>query len=108
MIFQDRKYFYKELRDLKQNICIAGLLVNEKSHQAPQVQEVLSRYGSLILHRSGIPYSDCDRGLINVTLRATTEEMENFKSDLNKIDGVKVETLCLVDDAGELNTCKNL
>ncbi|MDD4237450.1 MAG: hypothetical protein PHT62_02660 [Desulfotomaculaceae bacterium] len=92
---------------MKQNICICGLLINEKSHQAPVVQQVLSKYGTLILHRSGIPYSDCDRGLINVTMKASGEELENFKTELNRINGVKVESLCLVDDAGELNTCKN-
>jgi len=90
---------------LRQDICIAGLLINEKSHQAPEVQQVLSKYGTLILHRSGIPYSDCDRGLINVTMKASKQELENFKSDLNKIGGVKVESLCLVDDADELNNC---
>ena len=91
---------------MKQEICIAGLLINEKSHQAPEVQQVLSKYGTLILHRSGIPYSNCDRGLINITMRASREEMENFKDDLNKIDGVKVESLCLVDDAKDLNICE--
>jgi len=91
---------------LKRNICIAGLLVNNKSNQAPQVQQVLSKYGTLILHRSGIPYSDCDRGLINVTMRASEEEMERFKAELNSIEGVKVESLCLVDDADELNVCE--
>lgn len=91
---------------MKQNICIVGLLVNEKSHQAPEVQQVLSKYGTLILHRSGIPYSDCDRGLINVTMRASSEELDNFKSELNRVNGVKVESLCLIDDADELNTCE--
>ena len=90
---------------MRQDICIAGLLINEKSHQAPEVQQVLSKYGTLILHWSGIPYSDCDRGLINVTMKASKQELDNFKADLNKIDGVKVESLCLVDAAEELNNC---
>lgn len=90
---------------MKKKICIVGLLVNEKSNQAPDVQQVLSVYGKLILHRSGIPYSDCDRGLINLTLMATSEELECLKADLKKIKGVKVESLCLVDDADELNAC---
>lgn len=91
---------------LNKHICIAGLLVNEKSHQAPEVQQVLSKYGTLILHRSGIPYSDCDRGLINVTMKASKEELENFKAELNKINGVKVESLCLIEDADELDSCE--
>jgi putative iron-only hydrogenase system regulator len=96
----------KGVPDLKQNICIVGLLVNEKSHQAPEVQQVLSKYGTLILHRSGIPYSNCDRGLINVTMKASKGELDNFKDELNKISGVKVESLSLIDDAGELNNCE--
>lgn len=91
---------------MKKKICIVGLLVNEKSNQAPEVQQVLSSYGKLILHRSGIPYSGCDRGLINLTLSATSEELERLKGDLKKIKGVKVESLCLVDDAEELNICE--
>jgi len=76
-----------------------------RSQQSPDVQQVLSKYGSLILLRSGIPYSECDRGLINLTMSATPEELENFKGDLSKIKGLKTESLCLVDDAGELNVC---
>lgn len=91
---------------MKQDICIVGLLVNEKSHQAPEVQQVLSKYGTLILHRSGIPYSNCDRGLINVTMKASTGELENFKDELSRISGVKVESLSLIDDAKGLNNCE--
>ncbi|OQA08475.1 MAG: hypothetical protein BWY65_01470 [Firmicutes bacterium ADurb.Bin373] len=90
---------------MEKKICIVGLLVNEKSQQAINVQQVLSGYGKLILHRSGIPYSDCDRGLINLTLMATTEELNNLTADLNKIQGVKAEALCLAANADELNVC---
>jgi hypothetical protein len=38
-------------------------------------------------------------------MKASREELESFKAELNKIGGVKVESLCLVDDANELNTC---
>jgi putative iron-only hydrogenase system regulator len=91
---------------VKKKICIVGMLVNEKSHQAPDVQKVLSGYGTLILHRSGIPYSGCDRGLINLTLMATSEELNRLEKDLKKIEGLKVASLCLIDDAEELNVCK--
>lgn len=91
---------------MKKCICIVGLLVNEKSRQSTKVQEVLSKYGSLILHRSGIPYSGCDRGLINLTISANKEELANFKDELSKIEGVKAESLCLVDDVEELNICE--
>jgi len=39
-------------------------------------------------------------------MRASEEEMERFKAELNSIEGVKVESLCLVDDADELNVCE--
>lgn len=91
---------------MKRCICIVGLLVNEKSQQSPEVQQVLSKFGSLILHRSGIPYSACDRGLINLTMSADKEELTRFMGELSKIKGVKAESLCLVDDAAELNICE--
>lgn len=91
---------------MKKNICIVGMLVNEKSKQAPEVQKVLSKYGNLILHRSGIPYSECDRGIINLTIKATESELEELKGELGKIEGLKFASLCLVEDAEELLVCE--
>ena len=93
---------------MKKNICIVGMLVNEKSVQAPEVQKVLSKYGNLILHRSGIPYSECDRGIINLTVKATQAELEELKGELGKIPGLVFNAMCLAEDAESLLVCENL
>ncbi|OPX84162.1 MAG: hypothetical protein A4E53_03938 [Pelotomaculum sp. PtaB.Bin104] len=90
---------------MKKHICIVGILVNQKSEHAPKVQQVLTKYGSLILHRSGIPYSACDRGIINLTMEASADELNTFVSELQDVKDIVVNSLSLFDDAEELNVC---
>ncbi|HOV79684.1 MAG TPA: hypothetical protein PK728_06205 [Bacillota bacterium] len=92
---------------MKKRICIVGILVNQKSEHAPKVQEVLSKYGSLILHRSGIPYSQCNRGIINLTIEATSAELDALLAELKTVKDITVASLCLVEDSSELHVCKN-
>jgi len=74
-----------------------GILVDERACQAPEVQEVLTRHGSRILSRHGIPDPGRERGIITLTMQANDEERISLEQDLSKISGVSTKSFCLAD-----------
>ena len=82
---------------MNRDICIVGVLVDERADQAPKVQEVFTRYGSQILCRNGIPDPGRERGIISLTMQARDDERERLERELASIEGVKVRSLSLSD-----------
>lgn len=82
---------------MKRGICIMGLLVDERTCHAPEVQTVLTRHGSRILSRNGIPEPGRQRGIITLTMQASDEERQNLENDLKSVRGVSVKSFCLAE-----------
>jgi len=82
---------------LNKDICIVGILVDERACQAPEVQEVLTRHGSRILSRNGIPDPGRERGIITLTLQASDAERASLEQDLSSISGVATKSFCLTE-----------
>ncbi|MBO8159251.1 MAG: hypothetical protein H0Z36_06795 [Thermosyntropha sp.] len=72
-----------------------GILVQNRSINAKEIQEILTKYGCIIKVRVGIPQvenSSCtEEGLIMLQLCGTPEEVEELKDSLNALSGVKAE-----------------
>ncbi|MCG9966832.1 hypothetical protein L9W92_02000 [Pelotomaculum terephthalicicum JT] len=82
---------------MKRNVCIVGILVDERANRAPEVQQVLTRHGSQILSRNGIPDPGRQRGIITLTMQADDNERQALENDLKRIDGISVKSFCLAD-----------
>ncbi|MFZ5899024.1 MAG: TM1266 family iron-only hydrogenase system putative regulator [Bacillota bacterium] len=82
---------------MAEGIYVVGILVQERASHGPEVQEVLTRYGSKILCRTGIPDPSKKRGIITVTMQADEPEVSKFKDDLHHIAGVRAQSLRLAD-----------
>lgn len=82
---------------VKRDICIVGILVDERACRAPEVQQVLTVHGSRILSRNGIPDPGRQRGIITLTMQANDEERQDLENDLSSISGVSVKSFCLAD-----------
>jgi len=52
-----------EFEAMERGICIVGILVDERANHAPEVQQVLTKHGSQILSRNGIPDPGRQRGI---------------------------------------------
>lgn len=52
---------------------------------------MLTRYGSIILCRNGIPDPSRTRGIITLTLQSNPAGPRALKEDLERIEGVRVE-----------------
>ena len=82
---------------MSKDICIVGILVENRASHAPDVQQVLTKYGSQILSRTGIPDPTKERGIITLTVQATENETELMVSDLSHLNGVTAKSFCLVE-----------
>jgi len=81
---------------MSKDICIVGILVENRASHAPEVQQVLTKYGSQILSRSGIPDPTRERGIITLTVQATESETKLMVKDLDNLSGVTAKSFCLV------------
>jgi putative iron-only hydrogenase system regulator len=78
---------------IEREVTILGLVVDERATHAPEVQEVITRYGAQILSRSGVPAPSKNRGIITLTMEASEQERTEMEHDLQQISGVQVRTM---------------
>lgn len=74
-------------------LSIMGILVEERAEVAPEVQEIITKHGSEILCRMGIPGPDKKKGLITLVIESKLEELMQFRRELEEIPGLTVQTL---------------
>ncbi|MBF7082211.1 hypothetical protein IT084_04380 [Desulfallas sp. Bu1-1] len=82
---------------MPRDICIVGILVENRASQAPEVQQVITRYGSQIISRSGIPDPTKDRGIITLTMETQADEAQLLVNDLQRLNGVSAKWMCLAN-----------
>ncbi|MDK2887909.1 putative iron-only hydrogenase system regulator [Desulfofundulus australicus DSM 11792] len=80
---------------MAKDICVVGILVDGRAEKAPEVQQVLTRHGSRILSRSGIPDPSRRRGIITLTMEADDDERRMLEQELQQIQGVVVKSVAL-------------
>lgn len=80
---------------VNEELYVVGILVGERARNGPEVQDVLTRYGSSILSRNGIPDPSKKRGIITVTLQAPQGHAAKLKHDLDAIEGVASQFVTL-------------
>lgn len=85
---------------MSRDIRVVGILVEKRAAHAPEVQEVLTRYGSRILMRCGIPDPGRERGIITLTMQAEEGEYQVMERDLQEIEGVSVKSVSLAEAIG--------
>lgn len=77
------------------DICIVGILVENRASRAPEVQQVITKYGSQIISRSGIPDPAKERGIITLTMETRAGEAQMLVHDLQRLPGVTANWMCL-------------
>lgn len=70
-----------------------GILIEDREASAGAVQDVLSRHGSLIRGRLGLPGIDGQNlSVITLVIRATSDELGSLTGQLGRIAGVSVKS----------------
>ena len=76
---------------------IMGILLSDRRGQAPDVQEILTKYGDLIQCRTGVHDAATSVGLITLTVEADREELHALTAELKDVSGVDVSTALFED-----------
>lgn len=74
-------------------LSIMGILVDDRADVAPEVQKVITGFGSEILCRMGIPGPKKEKGLITLVIESDLEKLTAFRRELEAIPGLSVQTL---------------
>lgn len=78
---------------------IMALTIEPRSKHAPNVQEILTKYGCIIKMRIGMHETgenDCSqRGLIVLHICAKKDQIEEFNQELLSIEGVKTNYMTI-------------
>lgn len=76
---------------------MVSLVIKDRADHAPEVQEVLTRFGGIITSRMGTPSRDRQRGFIALTVEGGRSQIAALTAELSKVEGVRV-TSALLDD----------
>jgi putative iron-only hydrogenase system regulator len=86
-----------EVRKMKNSLSLIGITVAERAERAPEVQEIITSYGSDIIGRLGIPSPDKEKGLITLVLNGQKTVAEQFFHELQTVDGLEVQLMSFSD-----------
>lgn len=71
-----------------------AILVEDRA-QVGQINELLTRFGDVIIGRIGIPYREKGVNIISIIVEGTTDEVGALSGKLGMIEGVKTRSLLL-------------
>jgi metal-responsive CopG/Arc/MetJ family transcriptional regulator len=75
---------------------IMAIVINRRSKNAVEVQNLLTKYGCIIKMRLGLHEAGnvcSEEGLVLLQLAGDSEDIENFEKELNNMDGVRTKLM---------------
>ena len=70
-----------------------GILITDRDKASPEIQNILSDYGDIILGRMGLPHlSENKLSIITLIVQATTDQVGSLTGRLGSIPGVSVKS----------------
>jgi putative iron-only hydrogenase system regulator len=77
---------------MEKRLGFVGIIIEDRVHDAPEVNKVLTEFGELIVARTGIPYAQRHCCVITLVVDATTDELGRLTGRLGMIPGVSVKS----------------
>ena len=79
------------MSDLESRIALIGIIVS--NHESvEQVNALLSKYGSYIIGRMGLPYREKNLSIISVALDAPNNVISALSGKIGRLKGVSAKT----------------
>lgn len=76
-----------------EGLTVVGIMVHDRSDFAPDIQEVITRFGSDIICRMGVPSPDKENGLITLIMDGPEESVKGLMAELKNFNGITVNTM---------------
>jgi putative iron-only hydrogenase system regulator len=70
---------------LEKRLGFIGITVSNREENASRVNELISRYGSMIVARTGFPHTRLGCAVISLVVEATTDEIGRLTGELGSI-----------------------
>ena len=77
---------------MEKRLGFVGVIIHNRKKAAPEVNNILTEFGDLVMGRMGIPHLLKELSVIVVIVNATTDELGALTGKLGKVDGVSVKS----------------
>ena len=77
---------------MKTRLGFVGIIIEKRKEEAPQVNQVHSEFGDIILARMGLPHLEEDNSVIALIVNANTDQIGTLTGKLGAIEGVSVKS----------------
>jgi putative iron-only hydrogenase system regulator len=78
---------------LTASLTVFGIMVDNRDEKAPDMQEVITKYGRDIIGRMGIPSPSKEQGMITLIFEGDSKKATVFRKELEDISGITVQTM---------------
>lgn len=77
---------------MEKQIGVIVIIVKQREQVAPQVNDILTRFGGIIVGRMGFPYEKRGLNIINLVVDGTNDQIGALTGKLGQIKNVTVKT----------------
>ena len=78
---------------MQKRLGFIGIIIEDREANASAVNELLGRYGEMIVARMGVPYEKRSCSAITLIVDATTDELGVLTGKLGALSGVSVKSM---------------
>ncbi|HPX47847.1 MAG TPA: iron-only hydrogenase system regulator, partial [Treponemataceae bacterium] len=71
---------------------VVAVIIKKRSESAAAVNDLLTRFGHIIIGRMGLPYQERDLNIITLIVDASSDEIGALTGKLGMIDGVTAKS----------------
>ncbi|HHW25942.1 MAG TPA: CopG family transcriptional regulator [Firmicutes bacterium] len=76
----------------QRRVGVVAIVIQDREHAAPKVNQLLSEYGDIVVGRMGIPYRDRGVSVIALIVDGDTDVLGALTGKLGGIPGVRVRS----------------
>jgi putative iron-only hydrogenase system regulator len=78
---------------MKKRLGFVGLIIEDRTTNAANVNTLLSEFGDIILARTGVPCPERNCSAITLVIDASTDQLGSLTGKLGRIQGVSVKSM---------------
>jgi putative iron-only hydrogenase system regulator len=78
-------------KEVNKRLGVVGIVV-ENRDVAPDLNQILSSYGHLVIGRMGVPFRERDIAVISLIVEGTTDDIGAMTGKLGNLPGVQVKS----------------
>ncbi|SDL51908.1 TM1266 family iron-only hydrogenase system putative regulator [Halarsenatibacter silvermanii] len=77
---------------MSRRIGAVAIVIDDRQKAASQVNEILSKYGNIIIGRMGVPRREDNMGVISLLVEGDTDEIGAITGELGSLEKVNVKS----------------